>query len=53
MASMSPESQHKVEPCASIYGALLRANQLLAASLEEADPTIYQILQKVNRPVSQ
>ena len=49
MASTSAESQHKVywQGAAESYRALTDLLQLLAADLEEADPTVFEILQKV------
>ena len=50
MASMSPESQHKVQFCALFCMTILMMSQLLAANLEEADPAVYKILQRVRCP---
>lgn len=49
MASTSAESQHKVywQGVAEPNRAMTDVLQLLAADLEEADPTVFGILQKV------
>lgn len=49
MASTSAESQHKVyrQGVAESNRAMTDVLQLLAADLEEADPTVFGILQKV------
>lgn len=50
MASMSADSQHKVSERVPKRGQMLIQAQLLSASLEEADPAVYEILQKVRSP---
>lgn len=48
MASLAAEGQHKVSmKLRCPYSLLTWDLQLLAANLEEADPVVYEILQKV------
>lgn len=49
MASLAAEGQHKVSMKLSYfkYSSDLGVSQLLAANLEEADPVVYEILQRV------
>ena len=47
MASMSPEGQHKVLSLGTAFMVVLTIFKLLAADLEEADPVVYEILQRV------
>ena len=47
LASMSPESQHKVDGQRFETFRKLTITQLLADNLESADPDVFEILQKV------